>query len=211
MEHDSATDNFRRYIEALYGFMSEMREKRDLCIKHGETTAVHAKGKALQVYRMYESRADTLAYLRTTAAALPEWERAWRWGSEGKQWEKTQRDIEARMEKHQKLQPLLTRGVSWNGRPILIHAYKFEADPAMKVELVVPDQQADDPDFALHTIVRALECHECLVPEFIAKPKPPYERHEADFLTIQEHLSRTMPSDLYALACFPPLRRDESS
>ena len=204
-------DNFSRYIEALYGFMREMRDKRDVCLRHSANTAVHDAGKALQVYRLFESRSDTVAYLRTTVAALPSWKESWRWGSEGSTWDKSRRDIEARMERHEKLQPILTHGVSWNGRPILIHAYKFEADPIMKVELVMTDQQAQEPDYALETMVRALECHECLVPDYIAKPKPPYERHEAKFLTIQEHLSRTMPSDLYDLCCFPPQRLNDCS
>ena len=81
----------------------------------------------------------------------------------------------------------------------------------MKVELVMTDYQSHDPDYALDSIIRTLECHECLIPEFIAKPKPPYERHEVDFLTIPEHLSRTMPQDLYDLCCFPPQRLDRDS
>jgi hypothetical protein len=212
MQHEHVKgDNFSRYVEALYGFMREMREKRDLCLKHSSTTAVHDKGNALQVYRLFESRSDTVTYLRMTAAALPSWEQSWCWGSEGESWSKTQRDIDARMNRHEKLQPILTRGISWNGRPILIHAYKFEPDPVMKLELVMTDHQSQDPDYALDTMVRALQCHERLVPRYITEAKPPYERHEAEFVTIQEHLSRTMPADLYDLCCFPPPPLDRGS
>ena len=197
---------FRQYVEALYSFMSEIHEKRNQCLKHNKTTAVHTKGESLQVYRLYKNDADAITYMRTTVASLPSWNKAHFWEGKGNGWEKVKRDITARMRRHKKLRPILTHGISWNGSPILVHAYKFEPDPIIKMELVMLGDSASDPDLSLNTILDALDCHEALIPEYVAKPLPPYERHETEFSTLFEYLSQTMPPDMYNLFCFPQQR-----
>src|SRR6185436_3493373 len=116
-----------------------------------------------------------------------------------------EREVDNRMKKHKQLLPLVTRGVTWQGRPILIHAYKFEVDPVMKLELVVPEVQMDVPELPLRILSEVLQCHEYLLPSFIAPPRPPYERHETKFETISEYLKRTMPADSLASQCLSPV------
>lgn len=191
-------------MEALYLFHTDIKRRADLCVAHEQTAAVHmTNSKALQIYRLYPSQVESLKHFRLIADALPTWEEANLWDFEGNNWERVERNVNARMKKHKKLHPIFTRGISWNGNPILIHAYKFEPDSLIKVELIVPDSRRSSPQFALHALSDVLECHELLVPKCFATPLPPYTRHEAKFLTPLEHLSRTLPEDLYTLCSFP--------
>lgn len=108
------------------------------------------------------------------------------------------------MEKHNKQHPIITRGISWEGiLSVLIHAYKFEPDPVMKVELIVPTYENPVPELPLKVIAATLQCHEQLVPAYIAEALPMYNHHEAKFETLWEYLSRTMPKNLDATRCLP--------
>ncbi len=105
------------------------------------------------------------------------------------------------MEKHGKLHAILTTGIVWEGIPLIVHAYKFEPDPVMKVELVLPEIPEPLHELPLKMIATMLRCLDHIVPEFIATPLPPYVRHEAKFMTIKEYLLHTMPAGLYATSC----------
>lgn len=192
------SDGLELLSQALHGYHQEIDAQRSLCDKHTPTAAIHTKGKELQLYRLFERDEATAEHLRRVTDALPSWEETLDWNREGKNWEKLERDITGRMTKHEELLPIVTKGVSWEGRPILIHAYKFEADPTMKVELVLPHVELENPELPLRTIASALRCHEHLVPEGLAQARPPYERHEAEFISIPQYLSHTMPPELYA-------------
>lgn len=176
-----------------------MGAQRDLCNRHRETTAIHAKGKELGVYRMYNRDADVIKHLRNAAASLPSWETANLFDWEGGDWNKVKTEIDVRTKRHKKLETVVSRGVAWNGNPVCIHAYKFEAEPVFKVELEMLGADSEKSEFALKTLSDALECHDFLIPEEICIPKPPYTKHEAAFLTIDEYLSRNLPPDMYAL------------
>lgn len=201
------------FAEALDGYRQELVEQASFCKKHEQTAAIHDKGKELQLYRLFHRDAAVAEYLRKTTETLPTWKEALDWSSEGQKWEKLERDVIARMTKHGKLLPIVTKGVTWEGCPVLVHAYKFEADPVMKVELVLPHVERELPTLPVRTIASALRCHEYLVPSELAEARPPYERHEADFLSIQQYLSQTMPPSLYATEVtqefFTPIPHDE--
>lgn len=204
-------NGFAPLMEALYDFHADLKRRADLCVAHEKTSAVHeTNAKALQVYRLHPSEQASVEYLRAASDSLSTWEEAILWDWEGGEWEKVERNINARMKKHKKLLPILTRGVVWQSRPILIHAYKFETDPVMKVELIVPDSRMSAPEFALHAISSTLECHQFLLPDYAAISLPPYTRHETKFVTPVEYLARTLPEDLYTLCCFPSLVRTRS-
>jgi hypothetical protein len=184
--------------------MQEVQEQRALIERHKDSAAIHTASKQLEVYRMFERKAETAQALRSAAERLPSWDQTPYWKQENSKWAKLSRETEARMAKHSKQHPILTRGIAWNNRPILIHAYKFEPDPRMKVELILPTIPSLLPELPLRTLAGALQCHDYLVPSYIAKPLPSYEGHDANFQTLSEYLSLNMPKELYASQCFPP-------
>lgn len=179
---------------------------RALCARHS-SAAIHTRGKSLQLYRIFESTSAVAKSLRRGTESLQGWEKSVHWKREKEALQKMEHEVIERMERHKELHAILTRGVAFEGRSILIHTYKFEPDPMLKVELIAsPDPSPEE--LPLQTIASLLRCHEFLVPESVAMAKPPYTRHEAQFLTIPEYLSQTMPRGLYATQCFPPPRRD---
>lgn len=210
MLFDEHTDGVEPVAEAIYIFVTEMKGYRATCLKHEGTAAIHNAGKELQVYRMFKRDEAVARQLRLASEALPSWKESLYWGSDGDRWDKLQRDITARMKKHTKQHPIVTRGVSWEGVPILIHAYKFEPDPFMKVELVMPVHSMVVPQLALKTIASALACHEFLIPDCMTVALPPYQGHATDFLTIREYLSSAMPQSLYSVYYGLPERKNGS-
>lgn len=183
---------------ALNLYLREVESQRALCEKHHATAAIHNKGMELQIYRQFDRREETATSIRKFADLLPSWDTTLEWATEKNHLSRVQKSIERRMEKHSRQHPVYTRGVAWEHRPILIHAYKFEPDPILKLEIVLPGVKKHIEELPLHVICSALRCHEYLVPEFVAPAKPPYERHETHFLTLTEYLSKTMPKGLYA-------------
>lgn len=183
---------------ALCGYIQEIESDYAICARNASTAAVHDRGATLQVYKLFPRDSGVYGALRAASKRLLGWEELPYWKDEGDEWEKIQRSVTARMKKHKELLPIETRGVEWEGRPVLIHAYKFEPDPNLKVELLLPEVHSALPKLPLQKVAAALRCHELLVPQCIVEPLAPYERHEAKFSTITEYLSRTMPKDLYA-------------
>jgi hypothetical protein len=195
---DLQQDGVQLLAEALGGYLQEVERYRAICQQHQHTAAIHMKGKELQIYRLFDRSADATEQLRTASELLPPWEESVFWKYEGDAWKKLHRDVEARMKKHQKLMPILTKGIEFNNLPMLIHAYKFEPDPMMKVELIVPHSEAMDAELPLRILALALECHDYLLPAYVTHPLPPYTRHETKFATVWEYLSATMPPELFA-------------
>ncbi len=207
-EHPTAQGGFQSLAEALYRFAADQKRQADLCMQYEATSAIHGDGSRYELYRMYPCNSDLIDCLRANTNALRGWDSACLWDFEGMKWEKLERDVRARMAKHGKLEPIITRGIEWKNRPFLIHAYKFSTDPRMKVELLLPDSQFSKPEFSLRAVSMGLELHEFLLPEYRAKALPSYAGHEASFLTLREYLSQRLPKDLYNLCCFPPLQND---
>ncbi len=192
--------------DAMYAYLQEMEECRVICERHEKTSAIHTRGQSLQIYRQFKRDEFTARQIRTTTEDLPSWEQSIYWVKDGflaKAWKKMQNEVELRMAKHSKLHPIITRGIAWEGRPILVHAYKFEPDPVMKVELVMGMYESPVPELPLQVIASLLRCHQFIVPDYIAPPLSPWDHHETKFSTIWEHLSRTMSPGLYATQCLP--------
>jgi len=176
---------------------------RSYCMKHNETAAIHTRGQELQVYRMFKSEGKTAAQIHEAVKTLPGWEESPYWVRHGEAWQKLKGEVEARVAGHSNQCHIACRGITWEHEPMLVHVYKFDGDKYLKVELIIPSYDGFLPVLPLRSITEALRCHEYLVPEFIAKPKPPYAGHEMRFISLSEYLSREMPPDLYASQCFP--------
>lgn len=193
---------------ALNMYLREVEAQRALCVKHLATAAIHDAGKELQIYRQFARKEETAASIRRFGDLLPGWEQTFEWDAQSAHLNKLQKAIERRMEKHSKQHAVYTRGVSWEHRPVLIHAYKFEPDARMKLEIVLPNVRRHVVELPIHVVCSALRCHEYLVPEFVAEARPPYEGHGTDFLTLTEYLSREMPDGLYATQSFSFIKSD---
>ncbi len=207
---NNGTTNRQILAGLLCRYLADIDGMQSICRKHEGTSAIHTKGKELQVYRMYLSGSKLAEHLHEAAGKLPGWEESPFWSMSGGSWEKIRKEVEDHVERHSSQVHISSRGVLWEDTPVLIHAYKFDADKYLKIELILPEYASPLPVLPLRRIIQALHCHEFLVPEFIAKPKPPYAGHEADFLTLTDYLSRTMPPELYATRCFPLHRLDTS-
>lgn len=196
--------------KALNLYIRETGDQLALCAKHLATAAIHNKGKELQIYRQFDRREETAASIRRCGDMLPDWDTTLEWEAEKNYLSKLRREIERRMEKHTKQHPVYTRGVAWEHRPVLIHAYKFEPDSAMKLEIIAPNVKRHIEELPLHIVCSVLRCHDYLVPDFVARPNPPYARHETDFLTLTEYLTETMPKGLLATESIAFMRPDTS-
>ncbi|MBU2213836.1 hypothetical protein KKC44_06140 [Patescibacteria group bacterium] len=195
-------------VNALSHYMQETHEHYAICDSHEKTTAIHTQGKSLQVYKQFDSKEDVAKSIREKSKTLRGWEALPEWKYIGSTCKTLQKGIEARMRRHTKQHPVLTRGVLWEGKPVLIHSYKFEPDPIMKNEILVPETEIGVCELSLKVIASVLRCHDFLVPPYVAIAKPPYESHDANFMTISEYLSKTMPQNMYTSQCFPQKRTE---
>ncbi len=200
--HDP-NDGLSLASEAIHDYLMEIHSMGNICLRHANTAAIHDRGDILQVYRLFKREELTARTLRKASNELEGWEHSPFWPSERIHWTKLAAEVARRVDRHSRQHPIVTRGILWNGRPFLIHAYKFEPDPVMKVEIVVPDLPDSIEELPLRAVASSLECHEYLVPSYITTPLAPWVHHEAKFSTISEYLSRTMPTQLYASQCFP--------
>lgn len=195
---------------ALFGYLQEIENYKNICQRHEATTAVHARGKTLQVYRMFPRDEATARQIRRCTDEMPSWEESPFWKSHQQVWKRNLQQIESRMAKHEKQVAIATRGIDWRGTALIVHAYKFEPDPMMKVELVVPPTNVPTSELPLQIMAAILECHENIVPSYIATPLAPYVRHETQFLSIMDYLLHAMPETSYAASCLQRVSRHAS-
>lgn len=190
--------------EAIHSYLHDTDAHAALCEKHNTTAAVHTRGSSLQLYRLFKTDAVTAKQVHQASKELPDWSESIYWkkgGTLAGLWEKQRRDVESHTTERNGLFPILTHGIAWEGLPVLIHAYKYETEPTMKLELIMGQYESPVPELSLHIILSLLRCHEFIVPEYIANALPPYERHETKFKTIGEYLTETMPKELYTTQC----------
>lgn len=186
-------------------YLAEISDQVALCEKHNPTTAIHTpkenSGKDLEIYRQFKVSPEVAASIRRNGDLLPAWNEWSFWKSGEKELKKLECEVVARMKRHGKQHPVYTRGVLWDWRPILIHAYKFEPDPFLKLELIVPARPKKlklPEELSLQVLSDVLRAHDYLVPPIVGEALPPYAGHEARFLTLSEFLDGTMPSDAAA-------------
>ncbi len=203
---DANQDGVEMFAEALYEYLLEIESSRQICILHGNNTAIHTTdSQALEVYRLYPRNEEVADCLRTGANLLPSWEQSHFWSSNASRLNKMKSGIEGRMKRNKRLLPLVTKGVAWQGIPLLLHGYKFEDDrlqgDVIKIEIDMIDLEAPTPELPIKLMASLLECHDFLVPNAVSAPLPPYTKHEANFITVQDFLKATMPENLYATQC----------
>lgn len=187
--------------EGICAYLDVLIEDTKRCIDNNRTTAIHNEGVTLQVYRQFKSSSEVASSIRRSGDLLPAWSEWSFWKSGEKELKKLEREVITRMERHGKQHSVYTRGVLWGWRPVLIHAYKFEPDPILKLELVIPRTPKNlilPKEQPLHVLSHVIALHDHLVPSFIASPEPFYKKHDANFLTLFEYLKEKTPSDTVA-------------
>lgn len=182
-------------------YLGEILTFSEKCVKNNSTTAIHARSSSLEIYRQFPSTSEITESIRRNGDLLPGWNEWHFWKSGEKELTKLEREVVARMKRHGKQRAVYTRGVLWDWRPILIHAYKFEPDPRLKLELIIPTRPKKlqlPEELSLRVVSDILEVHDYLVPSIVKEPLPPYAGHETKFLTLSEFLDKTMPKDAIA-------------
>lgn len=171
----------------------------DVCRRNEKIAAVHDGGDdQLEVYRLFERDAKTATHMRRSAENLPPASKTDHWKDYGVMWEQSAKQMEQRMTQKGQI-PIVTRWIAWEGLPVWVHGYKFDAHPNMKLELILPDAVRPIKDHPLRRMSTVLRCHEFLVPQSVAKPLAPYDRHETKFQTIIEYLLKELPEDMYTV------------
>lgn len=189
------------FADGLCAYFDTLIEQMQRCAKNNAITAIHTDGSPLQVFRQFQSCPAVADSIRRNGGILPAWDEWSFWKIGEKELKKLERDVLNRMKRHSKQLPVYTRGVLWDWRPVLIHAYKFEPDPVLKLELIIPPapKKLQLPDaLSLQVLSDAIELHDYLVSPMVAEPLPFYTRHDTNFITLFEHLEETMPRDTAA-------------
>lgn len=207
MENTSSNIGLTGVAAALHAYLHQVESDRALCMKCNATAAIHTRGKALQLYRVFEVVDGIVPEVKRATEKLHDWSVLPEAKQEQPLWNDELKEVAMRTKKHKSQHELITSGIEWEGRPVIAHAYKFEPDSVWKMELVVPSSY-QEKQLPVSYIASLLRLHEYLVPEFLSKPLAPYVHHEAQFDAITEYLSREMPKDLYTSKCFPQLRTD---
>jgi hypothetical protein len=175
------SEEFADLADAFCAYLLEIDGYCDVCRRCEETAVVHERLAGLEVARFYEFRDPTLSHLRSALGVL---------GGN---------DEIAQSRKHL-FTPLLRYSLLWEHRLVLVAASLFPADATLlQVTLFLPHVESDLPELPLRTLAHALLCHEFLVPELIASPRPPPRLPRS--LSVFDYLQRAMPEKLYASQC----------
>ena len=211
MRDGAFTDGLHLLTTGIYSYLREIHEYRSICLRHEKTAAIHdTDSNALEVYRMFDRKGETAEQLHRSLKLLPNWQESPYWVENGKQWEALKSDIESRVERHTKQCHIALQGCVWENIPMLVHAYKFDEDPKMKIEIVIPTFNSPFPILPLRLVAEGLRLHEFLIPEHVAKPCPPYAGHEVRFQTLWDYLSTSIDPSLYAARCLPTQSQGET-
>lgn len=188
--------------DALLSYLSELESYRKVCRRHWRTVTVSESKGGLRVCRRLLSAEHGKASLLSQIEGLPGWEATPFWASERIHWEHHLLKRQTELRNQAGLQPIIVRGIGWNGRAMLSSAFVSVADAALLVELLLPSLPTDLPELPLRKIALALWCHEYALPASIATPAPSHPQPGDESLSIEEYLQRTMPQNLVASQCF---------
>jgi hypothetical protein len=190
-------------LQGVYAFAQEVKQQVELCECNEQTTAVHTRGKGLQLYRMYKRDKQALDNVRAVSKSLMEWKKHPMFGWEGEKWQRSKQGIEQKIKQHPDQNLILSKGVCHKGTAYYTHVYKVEGDDCFKTEVAPFDEFSNEPERAMPVIAGGIELLDMLLPKGIANALPPYHKHEHAFETISSYLAATLPSDMYNFY-FPP-------
>jgi hypothetical protein len=203
VESDAGADALDLLTGAILGYMTEVDAYWQLCSQHERTTVASVTEHALRLAKRFPWSPAAVAYLRRAVGDLPSWDESPLWDPEDsgcialQELQKTTGEGTAQSS-------IITRGIAWEGRHILVLASSDRDQPVMELHLVLARGLGELPDLPLRQAAICLMCHDALVPEAIASPLPAPAPCPPGLCTIRELLERAMPKNLYASKCFPP-------
>ena len=201
-EPDFDSDGLVSVTTALAGYLEEVDEACRTCLQHERTTVVSHAGGALRLTRFFPRSRATVAYIRRAAGGLPDWRQSPFRGAVRKGWERIREETVASPTTGPGGRLLLVRGISWEGRPVLVRVSAVGADRRLEVELHLPHVSPDLWELPLRTAAHGLLCHALLLPARVASPLPIAPVLPNGFCTLRQFLTRTAPQNLYSSQCF---------
>jgi hypothetical protein len=132
---------------------------------------------------------------------LPEWRRSPFWKSDGADWESLARLPFGEESSTTADRRVLTRGISWQGRPLLISAATAWQEPLLTLDLFLPPLHLDLPEPAMRVLAQGLRCQEFLLPQRIAQALPLSAKPADGWLSLPDFLRRATPELSTARQC----------
>ena len=195
----SEYDGLAALTTALTLYFTEVDDAYMVCVQHEGTTAVSETRGCLCLTRLFLQTPQVIASVRKGSVNLPGWRASPFWGADGGHWKEI--ECEALRNHPQNGRLAVTRGVSWNGRPVLIRMRPRSPGRFLALDLLLPPVSRDLPELPLRRVAAGLHCQAHLVPDKVAAAIPlsslrsPGER-------VRAYLTRATPPGLYASQCF---------
>jgi hypothetical protein len=201
-EPDLDADALDRAAEAIIAYLEEVHGYRDTCQRHELTAGVYATTNALHVVRIFHASAEVLANLRDAGNRLPAWRDSPWWDSDKERWRQLRKTSKDSSTTRSGGPPLFSRGVLWEGRPMLARTCWPGDGRLLRLDLILPAVELELPELPLRQVALGLRCHEFLLPARVAVALTPCTLPELRSLSPREYLQRAMPQNLYASQCF---------
>ncbi len=196
---DSGYDGLATLTTALALYLREVDDARRVCVQHEGTTTVSEDRGCLRITRLFLRTRQAIASIRTASARLPGWRVSPFWHTDGSRWQALEH---ASLRDHVPgAQGAMTRGIAWDGRPVLVRARPRGPGRLLELELLLPSLTRDLPEFPLRTVAEGLRCHAHLLPDCVATAVPLSEVPRPG-CSVRAYLERAMPQGLYASQCF---------
>jgi hypothetical protein len=196
----SGCDGLAALTTALALYLREVDDDHRVCVQHEGTTTVSEDRGCLRLTRLFPRTRQAVASVRTVSGRLPGWQTSPFWHIDGTRWVALERES---LRAHAPgARGAVTRGVAWNGRPVLVRARPRGPERLTALELLLPPLTGDLPELPLRTVAEGLRCHAHLLPDRVATPVRLSDVPRPDGITVRAYLQRAMPRGLYAGQCF---------
>ena len=195
---ESGKDALFLLTEAIMSYLEEVHACRTVCQRHESTTAVCDMQKMLRFAKFLPWTAAAAASIAAAVKCLPGWEMSPFWTTEKADWLDMKRAVEQHQTGDRVDRLIVSRGVSWQGRPILVCVSSAQSRRFIAVELALPHRGGDLPELPLRAAAHTLLCY-----EYVRRGVAPRDLlHSAadvpGFLTLYKYLMRAVPQNLYA-------------
>jgi hypothetical protein len=186
---------------ALGSYLAEIEDYRATCLRYEAGTSMDLVSGCLRFTRAFPWSAAAAAHVTRTAQRLPEWERSPFWESDRDSWLALERQAVAQAGASAAPPGLLIRGVSWEGRPVLVCA--SSVSDRLLLTGILPPVGAGLPELPLRVVAQGLACLADLLPDGVARPLPAtVKRGRKEPWTVRDYLARATPQNLCAGQCF---------
>jgi hypothetical protein len=195
---EARSDALDVLTEAMVSYLDEVNDARAVCMRHERTASAYADRGIMHLIRTFPWAEEAADRVRDAAERLPRWGRSpLRDAGLGGRGCKKADGRPAGSGR-----PIFSRGVAFEGRPVLVCISRMDGGQVLGLELLLPRILLGLPELSLRQAASGLLCHEYLLAEAVAAALPAATLAEARFLPLLEYLRRTTPRSLYASQCF---------